>query len=182
MHGPKGAGGLWVRRGTPLAPQLVGGGQEFERRAGTENVAGIAGLAEAMRRACEGREAAASRMETLRERLRAGLAELGGVRVHGHPRSRAPHILNVSFENVEGEAAILSLDAEGVCVSAGSACASLSLEPSPVLQAMGVPREVARGSVRFSLSVLTTEQEVDGAIAAARRVVGRLRAISPTAR
>jgi cysteine desulfurase len=105
IHGPKGAGGLWIRKGTPLAPQLVGGGQEFERRAGTENVAGAAGLAAAMKLSNAGL------MEALRERLREGLERLGGVRVAGPPGRRAPHILNVAFEGVDGEALILALDA-----------------------------------------------------------------------
>lgn len=182
MNGPKGAGALWVRPGTPLAPLLVGGGQEFERRSGTENVAGIVGLAAAMKIACRDLAANAARMERLRERLWKGLEALGSARLHGHPERRAPHLLNVSFEHVEGEAAILSLDAEGVCVSSGSACASMSLEPSHVLKAMGVPQDLARGSVRFSLSVETTEEEIDAAIRAAGRVVERLRRISPTTR
>ncbi len=182
MHGPKGVGGLWVRKGTPLAPQARGGGQEFERRAGTENVAGIAGLAAAMKLAVEGRTADSARMESLRSRLKAGLERLGGARVFGPSERRAPHILNVAFEGVDGEAAILSLDAAGVCVSSGSACASLSRLPSHVLRAMGVPAELSRASLRFSLSPLTTGEEVDGAIAAAEKAIGRLRKISTVER
>lgn len=175
FHGPKGVGALWVRPGTPVAAQLAGGGQEFALRAGTENIAGIAGMAEAVRLACNGLEANARRMEALRARLLAGLRELGGVEVHGPPEWRSPHILCVSLEKVEGEAAVLALDAEGVCVSTGSACASGSHEASPVLTAMGVPPEAIRGSVRFGLSSLTTEEEIDTALAAVRRVVKRLR-------
>jgi cysteine desulfurase len=182
IHGPKGAGGLWVRKGTPLAAQLVGGGQEFERRAGTENVAGAVGLAAVMRLAASGRERDAAHMESLRERLRAGLERLGGVRIHGHPERRAPHILNVAFEGVEAESLILSLDAAGVCVSTGSACASMSLVPSHVLKAMGIPAELARGSLRFSLSILTTEAEIDGALAILPAVLSRLRKTAPVAR
>jgi cysteine desulfurase len=178
FHGPKGIGALWVRRGTPIAAQLTGGGQEFELRPGTENVAGIAGMAKAIRIAFGGLEVNARRMETLRARLLAGLQALGGVKVHGPSERRSPHVLCVSIEGVEGEAAVLALDAEGVCVSTGSACASGSHEASPVLRAMGVPPEVIRGSVRFGLSSLTTEGEIEAALAAVRRVVTRLRGLS----
>lgn len=169
MHGPKGAGGLFVRKGTPLAPMLVGGGQEFERRAGTENVAAIAGLGAAMKRANAHRDG--PRIAALRDRLERGI----GAPLNGPPERRAPHILNVSFAPAEAEAVILALDAEGVCVSSGSACASMSLEPSHVLGAMDLAAEVARGSVRFSLSALTTEAEIDDAIEIVPRVIGRLR-------
>jgi cysteine desulfurase len=182
VHGPKGVGGLWVRKGTPLAPQQLGGGQEFERRAGTENVAGIVGMAAAMKLACFGRPADSLRMESLRSRLKAGLERLGGARVFGPDGRRTCHILNIAFEGIDSEAAILSLDAAGICVSSGSACASLSHLPSHVLQAMGVPAEIARGSLRFSLSALTTEEDVDGALAAVPKVVDRLRKISPVER
>jgi cysteine desulfurase len=169
IHGPKGVGGLWVRKGTPLAPQFVGGGQEFERRAGTENVAGAVGLAAAMKLATPGR------MEELRERLRRGL---------GAPDSdhRAPHILNLSFDGVDGEALILALDAAGVCISSGSACASGSTKPSHVLTAMGLPADAVKSSVRFSLSMLTTDEDIDGALAVVPGVVDRLRKISPVTR
>ena len=176
IHGPKGTGGLWVRKGTPLAPQLLGGGQEFERRAGTENIAGAVGLAAAMKLATPGR------LEALRARLRVGIERLGGVTVAGPAERRAPHILNVAIEAVDGEAVILALDAAGVCVSSGSACASGSTKPSHVLQAMGIPAEVAKTSVRFSLSSLTTEEEIDAALAILPGVVGRLRKISPVSR
>lgn len=182
MHGPKGVGALWVRKGTPLAPQLLGGGQEFEKRAGTENVAGIAGLAAAMKLACAGQAAEAPRLELLRERLRSGLEKLGGVRVSGPEERRSSHILNIAFEGVDGEAAILSLDAAGVCVSSGSACASLSRQVSHVLKAMGVPADVARGSLRFSFSSLTTNEDIDAALAAVPAVIGRLRKISAVER
>jgi len=169
IHGPKGVGGLWIRKGTPIAAQLVGGGQEFERRAGTENVAGAVGLAAAMKLAAPGR------MEELRERLRRGL----GAPVAG---SGAPHILNVAFEGVDGEAAILALDAAGVCISSGSACASGSTKPSHVLTAMGIPPDVVKSSVRFSLSMLTTDEDIDGALRIVPGVIDRLRKISPVTR
>lgn len=181
IHGPKGIGGLFVRRGTPLRAQIVGGGQEFERRAGTENVALILGLAKAVELAVRNRERNARRMEELRGRLRA-LERLPDVRVHGHPTHRLPGLLNLAFEGVDGEALILALDAEGVCVSTGSACASLSLEPSPVLRAMGVPPAIARGSVRFSVAADTSDEEVALALEKVPKVVERLRRISPAYR
>jgi cysteine desulfurase len=170
IHGPKGVGGLWIRKGTPLAAQQVGGGQEFERRAGTENVAGAVGLATAMKLAAPGR------MAELRERLRRGL----GAPVAGSPG--APHILNVAFEGVDGEALILALDAAGVCISSGSACASGSTRPSHVLTAMGLAADLVKSSVRFSLSMLTTDEDIDGALRIVPGVVERLRKISPVAR
>src|SRR6185295_12379513 len=130
IHGPKGVGVLRVRKGTPLAAQLAGGGQEFERRAGTENVAGAVGLAAAMSLASD-----PAPMAERRDRLQRGLEALGGVRVAGPAERRAPHILNVSVEGIDGEAAILAMDAAGLCVSSGSACASGSTKPSHVLQA-----------------------------------------------
>ncbi|MBV8880794.1 MAG: cysteine desulfurase [Planctomycetaceae bacterium] len=182
MHGPKGVGGLWIRKGTPLASQQKGGGQEFEKRAGTENVAGIVGLAAAMKLACAGQAADAARMELQRERLRSGLEKLGGVRISGPEERRSSHILNIAFEGVDGEAAILSLDAAGICVSSGSACASLSRKVSPVLRAMGVPDDVARGSLRFSLSSLTRDEDIDAALKAVPAVIERLRKISTVER
>jgi cysteine desulfurase len=177
MHGPKGVGGLWIRKGTPFAPQMMGGGQEFERRAGTENVAGAIGLAIVMSAASD-----PALMAVLRDRLQRGLQLLGGVKVAGPRDRRAPHILNVSFHGVDGEAAILAMDAAGLCVSSGSACASGSTKPSHVLQAMGLPSDVSKSSVRFSLSSLTTAEEIDAALDIAARVIDRLRKISPVIR
>ena len=182
MHGPKGVGGLWIRKGTPLIPQSLGGGQEFEKRGGTENVAGIVGLAVAMKAARASMDREPSRLEALRAKLKAGLEALGGARVFGPESRRSSHILNIAFEGVDGEAAILSLDAAGVCVSSGSACASLSRQQSHVHKAMGVPPEISRGSLRYSLSALTTEVEIDAAVAASARVVERLRKISTVER
>ena len=168
IYGPKGVGGLRVRKGTPLAPLLSGGGQEFERRAGTENVAGAVGLAEAL-------DLAAPADAGRRDRLQRGLLAIGGASLNGPEAARAPHIVNVSFEGVDGEAAVLALDAEGVAVSSGSACASGGTEPSHVLLAMGRSKADAKRGIRFSLSSFTTEADVEGAVAAARRVVERLR-------
>lgn len=172
IHGPKGIGGLFVRKGTPLTPMLMGGGQEFEKRAGTENVALILGLARSVE-LCDPRN-----LEALRARLWKGLSQLPDVHLNGHPTERLPSILNVSFDGVDGEAAILALDAEGVQVSTGSACASLSMEVSPVLRAMGLTPERARASIRFSVSWDTREEEIDLALEKVPKVIGRLRAIS----
>lgn len=172
IGGPKGVGALRAR--APLVPQLKGGGQEFGRRGGTENVAGIVGLAAALDLACATLEADAARQASRRDRLEAGLLALGAAR-NGPPGPRAPHLLNVSFEGIDGEAAVLALDAEGVCVSSGSACASGGTEPSHVLLALGLPRARAKGGIRFSLGPSTTDAEIDAALAAARRAVERLR-------
>jgi cysteine desulfurase len=168
MNGPKGVGALYIRKGVSVRPRQVGGGQEFERRAGTENVAGIAGF---------GAAAALKRPDVspLRDRL---MSKLAGARLNGHTTQRLPHILNVAFHGVDGEAVVIALDAAGVCVSSGSACASQSLEPSPVLLAMGRTPDEARGSVRFSLGIETTEAEIDAAADAVVKVVARLKAIS----
>ncbi|HXG61272.1 MAG TPA: aminotransferase class V-fold PLP-dependent enzyme, partial [Planctomycetota bacterium] len=137
------------------------------------------GLAEALRLAVQDLEANARRMEALRERLREGLARrVGGMRVHGPAHRRAPHLLNVSFEGVEGEAAVLALDAEGVCAGSGSPCASGGLRPSPVLEALGLSEEEARSSVRLSVSARTREEEIDRALEIVPRVIERLRRIS----
>lgn len=175
IHGPKGIGGLFVRKGTPLSPILSGGGQEFEKRAGTENVALILGLARAVE-LCRPENAA--RMEAHRARLWAGLSKLPDVHLNGHPSERLPSILNVSFDGVDGEAVILALDAEGVYVSTGSACASLSMEVSPVLRAMGLSPERARAAIRFSISWDTRDEEIDLALEKVPKVIERLRAIS----
>ncbi|HEX7897060.1 MAG TPA: cysteine desulfurase family protein [Planctomycetota bacterium] len=171
IQGPKGVGGLRVRKGVALAPLLKGGGQEFERRAGTENVAGIVGFAAALDLACAALAEDVARQAALRDRLEAGL---GGTR-NGPAAGRAAHLANVAFEGVDGEAAVLALDAEGVCVSSGSACASGGTEPSHVLLAMGQSKARAKAGIRFSLGPSTTEAEIDAAVQAARRVVERLR-------
>jgi cysteine desulfurase len=175
MNGPKGVGALYVRRGVALAARQVGGGQEFERRAGTENVAAIVGF---------GAACALPRPDVnpLRERLREAIERrVPDIRLNGHPTRRLPHILNVTFRCVDGEAVVIALDAAGVCASSGSACASQSLEPSPVLLAMGRSKQDARGSVRFSVGIDTTPEEADRAAEIAAGVVARLRSISPVA-
>jgi cysteine desulfurase len=175
IHGPRGAGALVVRRGCALEPLLGGGGQEFGLRAGTENVAGIVGLAEAL-------SLPPGRLAALRDRLERALLRLPGARRNGPERERAPHLSNVAFEGLRGDTLVHALDAEGLCASSGSACASGSAEPSPVLLAMGQPPERAREGVRFGVSALSTEAEIDGAIAIVERTLARLRAVAGAAR
>jgi cysteine desulfurase len=180
IHGPKGAGALYVRKGAALRPVQTGGHQEWDRRPGTENVAGIAGFAAAAERAgrdLPGRVAAA---RALRDRLERGIAgRIGRARVNGGGAERSPYILNASFEDAEGESMLIALDLEGVCVSTGSACSSGSATPSHVLHAMRLSREEAQGSLRFSFSEETTAEEIDAALGALERVVARLRAMAP---
>ena len=172
MHGPKGVGALVVRKGVKLQARQVGGGQEFERRAGTENVAGIAGFGAAARLPL-------APLAELRDHLWSEiLKRLPDARLNGHPTERLPHIVNAGFRGVDGEAIVIAMDAAGVCVSSGSACASASLEPSHVLIAMGKSAEEARGSIRFSVGAETTNEELERAADALGQVVMRLKAIS----
>jgi cysteine desulfurase len=182
LHGPRGAGALYVRPGTPIAPMQVGGGQEFGRRAGTEAVESILGFAAAAAAMASDLRETALRVEKLRARLEAGLRTAAPVKIQGHPKERLPHILSVAFEGCDGEAVVIALDAQGLCVSSGSACASQSLVPSHVLTAMGRSPEETRSTVRFSLGWDTTEADVDAAIALVPPVVARLRSIAPARR
>ena len=175
VHGPRGVGGLWVRRGILLEPLLAGGRQEFGVRAGTENVAGIVGLAEALALAVKEMPTAAPRMATFRDRLEQVLLRLPGARRNGPDRERAPHLCNLAFDGVDGETLVHALDAEGLCVSSGSACASGSAEPSPVLLAMGQPAARAREGVRFGVSALSTSADVESALEIVERTLRRLR-------
>lgn len=180
IYGPKGTGLLYVRRGTRLAPILAGGDQEFGKRPGTENVAGIAGFAAALDLACRERDAESGRLARLRDRLEAGLrARVPGVRVNGHPTERLPHILSACFEGIESEGVVLHLDQEGIGVASGSACAATSREPSHVLAAMGVPAVLATSAARYSLGRANTEADVDRAVEATARAVTRLRRLAP---
>ena len=180
LNGPKGVGALYVRRGTPIQPLFHGGHHEHSIRPGTQNVAGIVGLAEALRLATQELDTEARRLEALRARLEAGILErIPGTVVNGHPSQHLPNVLNASFAGVEGESLLLALDVKGISVSTGSACAAGATEPSPVLQAMGLPRELALGALRFSLGHDTTEEEIDYALDALVQVVARLRAVSP---
>lgn len=179
FHGPRGIGALYVKKGTPILPLIHGGGQERNRRSGTENVAGAVGMATALKERLATLEEDSARLTTLRDRLIQGLLKLPKSRLTGDPADRLPSIASVVFECVEGESILLQLDARGICASSGSACSSTSLEPSHVLLAIGLPHEVAHGSVRLSLGEETTEADVDFIIENLTAVVNNLRAMSP---
>ncbi|HNY78552.1 MAG: cysteine desulfurase NifS [Sedimentisphaerales bacterium] len=180
LHGPKGVGVLYVRKGTRIAPLLLGGHQEGGRRAGTENVPGIIGLGKACELASRYMEDENTRVRTLRDRLESAiLASCPDSRINGDPENRLPNTTNISFEYIEGEAILLMLDRFGICASSGSACTSGSLEPSHVLRAMGVPFTAAHGSIRYSLSRYNTEEEVDFTIDKMPQIIERLRELSP---
>lgn len=178
FYGPKGAGALYVRKGVRLQPLIHGGGQERTRRAGTENIPGIVGLAAALRLAQAEMTERTAHIRSLRRRLEEGLLRLPGTRLNGHPERRLPGHVNVSFAGVESEPLLVNLDLAGIAASGGSACTSGSLEPSHVLKAMGVPGEWIRGSVRFSLGRENTEADVDRVLSVLPGILERLRAIS----
>ena len=180
LHGPKGIGVLYVRKGTRLAPFMLGGHQEAGRRAGTENVPGIVGLGKACELAAQSFDEEHSRVRHLRNMLeKAILKKCPDCRLNGDPENRLPNTSNISFEYIEGEAILLMLDKYGICASSGSACTSGSLEPSHVLRAMGVPFTAAHGSIRFSLSRYNTEEEVNYTIEKLPPIVNQLRQLSP---
>lgn len=179
FHGPKGVGVLVCRRGIPLTPLIEGGAQERGKRAGTENVPAICGMAAALAESCEKREENARRLTVLRDRLIAGLTAIPHSALNGDAVSRLPGNVNVCFEGIEGESLLLLLDDKGVCASSGSACTSGSLDPSHVLLAIGRPHEVAHGSLRLTLSEENTAGEVETIIAAVTEVVQYLRDMSP---
>ncbi len=183
LHAPKGVGALYVRRGTPYVPLIRGGHQESNRRAGTEAVPNIVALGKAAELAAERIEEENSRVKALRDRLEEGLLKsCPDARINGDRENRLPNTTNISFEYIEGEAILLLLDQEGICASSGSACTTGSLEPSHVLRAMGVPFTAAHGSIRFSLSYYTTDQDVDRVLKVMPGIVNRLREISPFGR
>ena len=180
FHAPKGVGVLYVRKGTKLKPFMIGGHQENGRRAGTENVPYIVGLAKACELATANLETEAKTVGTMRDRLEAGiLATCPNVRINGDRAHRLPNTLNVSFEYIEGEAIAYRLSDLGICISTGSACASGSLDPSHVIRAMGVPFTAVHGSVRFSLSRYNTMDEVDYVLDRLPPVIKTLREMSP---
>ena len=180
LHAPKGIGVLYVRRGTKITPQIMGGHQERGRRAGTENVPYIVGFGKACELAMERMEQDAANERKLRDRLESGIMETcKGARINGDVAHRLPNTTNISFEYVEGEAILLMLDDVGICASTGSACASGSLEPSHVLRAMDVPRSMLHGSIRFSLSRYNTEEDVDYVLQQLPVIINRLRELSP---
>lgn len=179
FHGPRGVGALYARRGLRLPPLIHGGGQEKGRRSGTENVAGAVGLAAALREAVDGLEARSVLLAARRDRLIEGLTRLPCSRLTGDPVHRLPGTASFVFEGVEGEALLLHLDAKGICASSGSACSSASLDPSHVLLAIGLPHEVAHGSLRLSLGEENTDEDVDYLLQAVPEVVEYLRNMSP---
>ena len=180
LHAPKGIGVLYIRKGTRIAPFLIGGHQESNRRAGTENVPYIVGLGKACELAHQALDDEQARIRALRDTLEAGiLASCPDCFVNGASAPRLPNTSNVAFEYIEGESILLMLDQAGICASSGSACTSGSLDPSHVMRAMGVPFTAAHGSTRFSLSRYTTEAEIDYTLEHVPPIVHRLRELSP---
>jgi cysteine desulfurase len=179
FNGPKGAGALWVRRGTRMQPILTGGKHERGRRAGTENVPALAGMGVAAAEAQVKLEGEARRVGALRDRLEAGiLRAVPGTVVNGAPDARVPNTTNISFDRIEAESLLIALDLEGIAVSTGSACSSGTLEPSHVLRAMGLPAHRTQNSLRFSLGLYSTEDEVDRVIEVLPRLVEKLRGLT----
>ena len=180
MHAPKGIGALYIRKGTRFSPYIIGGHQERGKRAGTENVASIAGLGAACELAREEMMAENTKVSSLRDKLENGLLKsCPDVRVNGDTENRLPNTANISFEFVEGEAILLRLNEFNICASSGSACTSGSLEPSHVLRAMGVPYTAIHGSIRFSLSRYTTDEDVDIVLERLPGIITELRTMSP---
>ncbi|MBT9177213.1 MAG: Cysteine desulfurase IscS [Firmicutes bacterium] len=179
FYGPKGIGVLYIKQGTRVKPLYHGGSQERKYRPGTENHVGIVGLAKALELATESLKSRQAHIQVLRDKLIAGLVALPEVKLNGHPTQRLPGNVNVSVRYVEGESLILSLDIQGIAVSSGSACTSGSLEPSHVLLAMGLTHEQAHGSLRLTLGMDNTEEDVDYVLSVMPAIVERLRQMSP---
>ena len=179
FHGPKGVGALYVRRGLPLVNVIEGGAQERGKRAGTENVPGICGMAAALKEACDHLEENTKKVTALRDRLIEGLSKIPHCALNGDPVNRLSGNVSFCFEGIEGEALLLYLDANGVCASSGSACTSGSLDPSHVLLAIGRVHDVAHGSLRLSLCEYNTEEEIDHILTVVPQVVNLLRNMSP---
>lgn len=183
LYGPKGVGMLYIREGTRIVPFMHGGEQEQERRAGTENVAGIAGFGKAAEIAMQEMDGEAVRLTGLRDRLISHIrGHANGATLNGHPTMRLPNNINFSFDYIEGESILAYLDAEGIYASTGSACSSSDSAPSHVLMALGIPVEKARGSIRFTLGKWTTGEDIDKVMEAVPRIVGKLQAMSPLAK
>ena len=180
IHGPKGVGALYIRKGTRLVPLLHGGEQEAKRRASTENTPGIIGFGKAAELALQELTPEQERLTILRDRLTQQLLEqIEDTHLNGHPEMRLPNNINLSVNYVEGESMVLNLDLEGICVSTGSACSSSSLEPSHVLIALGLPPEQAHGSLRITLGRWTSKEDTNRVAEVFPRIVSRLRAMSP---
>ncbi len=179
FHGPKGVGALYTRQGIPLTNIIEGGAQERGKRAGTENIPGIVGMAAALREACDRIDETTEKMTALRDKLIAGLSQIPHSVLNGDPVHRLPGNVNLCFEGIEGESLLLLLDQKGICASSGSACTSGSLDPSHVLLAIGRPHEVAHGSLRLSLCEDNSPEEVEYVLREVPRIVEYLRAMSP---
>ena len=180
LHAPKGIGVLYVRKGTRFAPFMIGGHQEKGRRGGTENTPSIIGLGKACELAARHLQTENTTVRRLRDKLESSLlARIPNARVNGDVNERLPNTTNISFEYVEGEGILLLMNEHGMCASSGSACTSGSLQPSHVLRAMGVPFTMAHGSIRFSLSIYTSEEEIDFTIEKLPPIIERLRSMSP---
>ncbi len=179
LHGPKGVGVLAVRKGISLPNLIDGGAQERGRRAGTENVAGIVGLSVALKEACATMDERTKRLRSMRDRLIDGALQIERSHLNGDRAIRLPGNVNLCFEGIEGESLLLLLDLNGICGSSGSACTSGSLDPSHVLLAIGLPHEIAHGSLRLSLSDQNTEEDVDYILEVLPGIVERLRSMSP---
>lgn len=179
FYGPKGIGVLYIRRGVRIQNLLHGGAQESRHRAGTENVAGIVGLGAAIERAVAAMPEESARLTAMRDHMIRELLKIPASHLNGHPTQRLPNNVNITFEYIEGEGILLLLNMFGICASTGSACNSASLEPSHVLTAMGVPHEIAHGSVRLTLGERNTEEDVSYVLEKLPEVVGKLRSMSP---
>ncbi|SEF91638.1 cysteine desulfurase [Caloramator fervidus] len=180
FYGPKGVGALYIRKGVKIDNLIHGGGQEKGKRAGTENLPGIVGLGKAIELATQDIDGHNERIKKLRDRLLNGIMEkIPYTRLNGHPEKRLPGNINVSFKFIEGESLLLLLDQFGICASTGSACSSGSLDPSHVLLAIGLPHEIAHGSLRLTLGDLNTEEDVDYVLSVLPNIVQRLREMSP---
>ena len=180
IYGPKGAGALYLRKGVKIKNLIIGGNQESGKRAGTVNVPSVVGFGKAAEIAHRDMHATHEKLKTLRDYLYSEITKkITGVVVNGHTHQRLPHILNLSFDCVEGESLMLMLDMEGVCVSTGSACSTGALEPSHVLKAMNLSKEVVNGAIRFSISKNTQKQDIDECVEKLVKAVEKLRAISP---
>ena len=179
FHGPKGVGALYVRKGFPLVNVIEGGAQERGKRGGTENLAGIMGMAAAMKDACDHIDENMPRVTAMRDKLIEGLSKIPHCALNGDPVNRLPNNVSFCFEGIEGESLLLYLDAKGICASSGSACTSGSLDPSHVLLAIGRVHDVAHGSLRLSLSDYNTDEDIDHILTAVPEVVQLLRSMSP---
>ena len=179
FHGPKGVGALYVKKGVPLTNVINGGAQERGKRAGTENLPAIAGMAAALEEAAANMDSNAAKARALRDRLIAGLSRIPHSALNGDPEKRLPGNVSFCFEGIEGESLLLLLDDAGICASSGSACTSGSLDPSHVILAIGRPHEIAHGSLRLTITAENTEEEIDYMIENVADVVARLRGMSP---